>query len=274
MVAHFNKSIPPTNFSKTLKGMFHIHSNFSFDGHNSIEEIVTFLKARDYNFICLTEHSDDFDKEKMHAFLKDCQKVSCSDFLVIPGIEYRCTSGVHLIVIGSKIFYNSDNLLSIAEKASKENALTIIAHPCEHKNTIDTTLIKLIDGVEIWNGQKDSRFIPHYNSFRIFKNYEKNNPNLIALGGTDLHNLNNYYPIDLLIPDCPLDQSSIIANLRRGSLHIEGKYCKIKSPNPSPLSLLLFFFGRNILNLLRTIRNILKQKQAKPNQLAKKLPHI
>ena len=41
-------------------GIIHIHSNLSYDGRQSLEEIALFARKRGYCFVGMTEHSDTF----------------------------------------------------------------------------------------------------------------------------------------------------------------------------------------------------------------------
>jgi len=249
-----SNSINPNN---ALKGMSHVHSNFSYDGHNSIPQIVEFLKAKGYSFVCLTEHSDDFNQEKMDKFIRCCEENTSEEFLVIPGIEYRCKNIIHLIGLGINRFYHLDNPFQLIEKIHSEGGLAIIAHPHGYQDNISPDLIKSVSGIEIWNGQKDSRFIPRYNLLSSFKHYQKINPKLIALAGADLHTLANYFPLDMIIMDCQLDKTSILNAFKEGRFYIKGRYWKIKSPNVSFSNLFFLFFARQCLNLLRDARNSL-----------------
>ena len=246
--------------AKTLRGMFHVHSHYSYDADNTIEDIAAFFKSKGYHFVCLTEHADDFNQDKMDAFLDACKENSCDDFIVIPGMEYRCTGEIHLLVIGSTTFYNAKSLFDIATRAHEGKILTVIAHPRGYEENIDPAIIDLIDGIELWNGHKDSKIIPHYHTFNIFKKFRQTNPCLIALGGSDFHRLSSYFPLDTVIPDCELKMDSILDKLKGGDFYIEGRYFKIKSPDITWLSFLLLIFARNVLVFVRTLRDTIKRK--------------
>ena len=69
------------------KGLLHFHSNFSYDGHNSIQEIAKWRKTEKIDFIILTEHDNDFDNQKFENYVNECEKHS-KNIILVPGIEY------------------------------------------------------------------------------------------------------------------------------------------------------------------------------------------
>ena len=71
---------------KPLRGIVHVHSNYSYDGHNSLEEIARYARTRGYHFVGMTEHSDTFDRSRMRDYVQDCARMSTSECLLIPGI--------------------------------------------------------------------------------------------------------------------------------------------------------------------------------------------
>jgi len=87
---------------------------------------VEFLKAKGYSFVCLTEHSDDFNQEKMDKFIRCCEENTSEEFLVIPGIEYRCKNIIHLIGLEITRFYHLDNPFQLIEKIHSEGGLLLL----------------------------------------------------------------------------------------------------------------------------------------------------
>ena len=90
---------------KDLKGIIHVHSNYSYDGQHSIDEIAQFGRKRGYSFIGMTEHSDTLDEEKVALYVEECRRVSSPDCLIIPGIEFSCDNNLHLIGLGVRTLY-------------------------------------------------------------------------------------------------------------------------------------------------------------------------
>lgn len=181
---------------RIVRGILHVHSDFSYDGRNSIPEWAAFLRAKGYNFVCLTEHDDDFDDAKMAGLVEECRKVSTPSFHMIPGLEFRCANKAHILGLALTKFYRTDDPIEAAQFIRANNGVSVIAHPRGYEGNITKELLKTVDGVEVWNGAKDSRFFPHPEVLGLYKGWREVNPNLIALGGADTHGIGSYFQLD------------------------------------------------------------------------------
>ena len=133
--------------------------------------------------------------------------------------------------------------------------MAVIAHPNGYQSNITTELLRCADGIEIWNGQKDSRYIPRYNLLMEFRAQQNINPKLFGLAGADLHDLTYYFPLDVVIEGGQLHKAGIFAALRDGRYFLQGKYWKIRHTHSPYHKLLFLFSARIVLNLLRGIRD-------------------
>jgi hypothetical protein len=238
---------------KEIKGYIHVHSHYSYDGKNSIEELAKFFVAKNYRFICLTEHADDFNQAKMASFVKECAKYSSMHFTVIPGLEYRCRDLVHLLGIGTTEYYSADHPVDVARIIKKNGGLAIIAHPRGYEESLTDDLLSVVDGIEIWSGQKDSRFFPHWQSLRNFKNLRRIYPGLVGLGGADLHNLENYFPLDTVI-NTPVANFSL-SGLTNGVSSIRGAYWNLMCTSTFSFETVLALkICRGFINIARKMR--------------------
>ncbi len=84
-------------------GLIHVHSEYSYDGTLSLEELVSLCKEGEDRFVILTEHADDFYDSKMDMLVDECKKLSTKDFILIPGLEFNC-EGMHILAIGIEKF--------------------------------------------------------------------------------------------------------------------------------------------------------------------------
>lgn len=216
---------------KTIKGVIHFHSNYSYDGHDRIQDIVAFLRNRGCSFVFLTEHDDDFTDLKMERFVEDCEAASSEDFLVVPGIEFRCGNKVHILGLGLKNFFRCEDPKKVAEKINELEAKAIIAHPVRYADNVDYELIKLVDGVEIWNGNKDSRFLINPSVLTQFIFWKKVNPKLVAVCGGDHHNLAHYFPLEVRVPNCELTFQNIWEGIAGKGALLSGKFFKLSVRN-------------------------------------------
>jgi len=222
-----------------LRGIIHIHTGFSYDGKNTIPEWAAFLKAKGYNFVCLTEHDDDFDDAKMAGLVTECRQVSTDSFHIVPGLEFRCANKVHILGLGLTKFYKTNDPIVAAQFIRDNNGVSVIAHPRRYERNITEELIKTVDSIEIWNGAKDSRFFPHPEVLGLYKRCRGVNPDLIAIGGADVHGIDSYFQLDVHITDNAGTEWNI-KNLKDGGLRkICGRYFSISSGKPGlPLTCL------------------------------------
>ena len=207
-----------------IRGVIHFHSNYSYDGCDSIDDIVAFLKKRGCSFLFLTEHDDDFDQEKMDRFIRDCERISSSDFLIVPGIEFRCKNKVHILGLGIKNFIKVNDPCQAAEKIKAFGGRAVIAHPMGYLDHISEKLIRIVDGVEIWNGHKDGKVAPDYRIIREYSKWLSVNPGISSLCGADHHGIEGYFPIETIIEDVKNLNYPYIWDKLRAPLKIKGKY--------------------------------------------------
>ena len=247
-----------------LKGLIHIHTNFSYDGKNTVREWAAFLRAKGYNFVCLTEHDDDFDDAKMTELVEECRKVSTPSFHIIPGLEFRCADKVHILGLGLTKFYRTTDPIEAVKFIRTNNGASVIAHPRGYEGNITKELLKTVDCVEVWNGAKDSRFFPHPEVLERYKGWKEVNPNLIAIGGADVHGMDSYFQLDVHTADNAGTEWNV-RNLRDGGLRkICGRYFSISSGEPR-LPLTCLWGMRLVYDHVKTWRD--KQKgKSDPNR--------
>ena len=116
----------------TLKGIIHVHSNLSYDGQHSLEEIAQYAKKCGYGFVGMTEHSDTFDNDKMSDFVNECRRLSNSELLVIPGVEFTCENKLHLLGLGIEHFTDVKDPISVARFIRAQGGLAIVSHPVRY----------------------------------------------------------------------------------------------------------------------------------------------
>jgi len=238
-----------------LRGMLHLHSSFSYDGHHTVREMAGFFRYRGYQFIALTEHDNDFDQEKMIEFIRACQDASSESFAVIPGLEFRCRDTVHILGIGLQSFQRVDDPLKAVKLIKKQGGLAVLAHPRGYEGRVTDELIRSLDGVEIWNGQKDSRFIPHYRALLAFRRFRDSNPHLLPLPGSDLHRLSAYFPCDLWVEAPRPEPSTILRALKEGKFSVRGRYWKEDGSAGALWEIVLLFGLRHSMDAIRYLRD-------------------
>ena len=154
-----------------IKGLIHIHSSYSYDGIFSLEELSELAKSKECSYIILTDHADDFTEKKMKSLVNECNRLSDTDFVLIPGLEFTC-GGMHILAIGiTEIIFESD-LIKLIDRIHDKGGLAVLAHVVIYKN-IPYGKLKNIDGVEVWNTRYEGRFSPSLKSLGILKSFRK-----------------------------------------------------------------------------------------------------
>jgi hypothetical protein len=156
------------------KGLLHFHSDFSYDGHNSIEEIAEWAKLEGIDFIILTEHDNDYDTDKFDAYVKECLKNS-NDITIVPGIEYSfgLKRHIHFNVFGVNEFIQTNNSIDDIPRFLKyvknKGGLSILNHPKSITKEIENVDFSALFGVELWNTKSDFLYSPDPRTDKFIK---------------------------------------------------------------------------------------------------------
>ncbi len=243
---------------RRIKGVIHFHSNYSYDGRDNIRDIVAFLKSRGCSFVFLTEHDDDFNEEKMERFVEECEATSSRGFLVVPGIEFRCRNKVHILGLGLRKFVRREDPEGVATWIRDNGGKAVIAHPIKYQQNIGPKLINLVNGVEIWNSHKDSRFIPNYRMLELFRIWKKINPLIIPICGSDNHGVIDNYPIICNIKESRLEFEDIWKTLSKDDVIFASKFFKLRRISSSRLETFRIKMLWNAYAMVRKVRRISK----------------
>jgi hypothetical protein len=220
-----------------LRGIVHVHSNFSYDGKHSLLEIAQAARSIGLDFVCMTEHSDTLDPHKVSSIAKECETLSSPDFLMIPGIEFTCLDNLHLLGIGIKSYISSSDPVEVSRFIQQEGGLSVIAHPMRKQYQMPPTLLSVVNGIEIWNVVYDGRYFPNAMALDLYSKAKISNPGLVAFLGRDLHRLRNYHETSIRLEDCELDERMILDALRTGKFRNMSTWYLISAkPNVGRLS--------------------------------------
>jgi hypothetical protein len=242
---------------RKLKGALHIHSSISYDGIMSVEELSLFFKRKKFDFVLITEHSENVSDGVMNRLVDECRRFSSSEFLMIPGLEFSCRDGLHILGLGANKISESDDPLEILHHIRQQGGVAVLAHPTKKEYSFDGAWIEELDGVEIWNSAYDGKFLPQPKPMKMFKRLSEQNPRLIPFVGMDLHREENYYDVGLRIKGDNLNERQILQHLKTGNFTLESTFFKMKPGiRINRISLLIIFAFRKVLNLARKMRDL------------------
>ncbi|MEZ4599283.1 MAG: PHP domain-containing protein [Syntrophotaleaceae bacterium] len=150
-----------------MTGIYHIHSNYSYDGTNSLEEIADWARAHGIRFVLLTEHDLGFDQEKFDRYLFECSKYR-KDVLLVPGMEYEVIHRGGIIHIGAvglpDLVQRSvldKGIEPLVEKIHEKGGIAVLHHPSNIRRLLNKDDLKSFDFIEVWNTKFDCDFAPN-----------------------------------------------------------------------------------------------------------------
>jgi predicted metal-dependent phosphoesterase TrpH len=206
-----------------IRGALHVHSSLSHDGTLTIAELVRWYSSHGYQFIAMGEHSQDMDQAKLGALVEQSSGNSSSSFSVIPGIEFACKGGLHIVGIGMTSVFDVFEPAAVIQAIHEHNAYAILAHPDRYHWNCPLHVVREIDAVEIWNVGHDGKFLPSPQSLVGFPRLRRANPRLLAVAGHDFHKETGFYDVAIELDVSSLSAPSILQGLRLGQYIIRAR---------------------------------------------------
>ena len=252
------KKKPPKKF---LKGALHIHTTLSSDGTLSLNQVKYLLKRKKIDFAIITEHSQNMNRHSFSNLVSECKNRSSESFLFIPGLEFNCAGGLHILGIGIEEFIDEKDPAEIIKEIHREGGLAILAHPSEETWEEVLELKDELDGTEIWNVGRDGKFLPSLKPIKLYKRLRCLNPRLKAYVGMDLHTAGGFYDVSLSVQDVALEKESILNALGEGNFENRSRFFKAEAFPKMPIfsHLYLLIFG-NLLRSVKALRNLVKSE--------------
>ena len=201
-----------------VRGVIHNHSNYSYDGMNSIEEISVALQKSGKQFICMTEHTDYFNPAKMETFIKECERFSTHNVLIIPGLEVTCTDRSHIMGLGLKTFIPGDDQDIVVNNIHQDGGIAVLSHPLKHGIA---RIPNGINFIEIWNGKCAGRVLPDFKMLKFFKKLLINNQRLKGLAGLDMHHVSQMANLDIVMQLPKLNKKEVLKAIQSGQYWME-----------------------------------------------------
>lgn len=194
-----------------MYGIIHVHSNYSHDGKNSLEELVEFARREELKFIGLTDHAEDLDESGYQRLVEHCAEVSGSGVKIIPGLEFRFRgfTGLHLLACGLEKWSEPKSPTQFVEETGPHAQLTVVAHPVLARHRVPPDVLSRIDAIEVWNGTYNTRYLPDPRSVRILHRVRRARPEVVGTVGPDMHDCANFRETKIEVRDGstqPLDE--------------------------------------------------------------------
>ena len=181
------------------KGVIHLHSRYSHDGHDTLSAIASKLSANGIDFCIVTDHFEDFDAQTFENYLAEIDAMNRSHRLVIVSAVEADVDGFHVILV-PVASYNEIARAVARSTLPNSDMLKILVHPTKRAipEVIEFLRAKRLDGIEVWNQQADGNYLPPAAFIRsLFDQGPADIPAIFF--GTDLHNVEHRVTNLLLI---------------------------------------------------------------------------
>ena len=192
-----------------LKLDLHVHSERSFDGVMTLEEIASLARAKGLHGVAVCDHG---------AALTGAPEIP--DFLFIPGVELATQFG-HLLGLFVTAPVETTDFYEAAAAIHAQGGLAVLAHPFEHNRDGARLLpaVPCLDGVEVWNSRAD-RNIREANALAAAFAKEHGLP---PFGGSDAHVPQEIGNAAVTVSAQSLTLEAVKAALLAGNVTIEGR---------------------------------------------------
>jgi predicted metal-dependent phosphoesterase TrpH len=207
-----------------IKGALHIHSILSHDGTMAIPELAEWFAGKGYQFVAMGEHAEDMNAEKVQTLLEQSAANSRNGFCVVPGLEFICRGGIHLVGLGVERLIAEKEAVAVARQMRQSGGFVVLAHPRRIKWQCPAEVLQEVDAAEIWNIGYDGKYLPSAQAFDGFERMRRVNPKLLAVAGHDFHKKQAFYEVAVEMDVDRLAPMAILENLRAGRYAIRSPF--------------------------------------------------
>ena len=246
--------------NEAVTGIIHVHSNFSRDGLCSVANLADFAREAGFQFVGLTDHAEDLSPEDMKGLRQECGQYSNESFVMIPGLEFRCSEDFHILGLGIADHSASNDPVAVASQIRAKGGLAILAHPGRNRLQSPQELFGVLNGIEIWNAGYDGRFALPSANLRLLEEAQRVNPAILGFGGADLHWFDQSpgVALDLQMDgSSPLTTETVLQCLESGRFRMRGKWFSFHAhPAPNWLIRSSMWAFRGLYEAGSAIRNV------------------
>jgi hypothetical protein len=171
----------------------HVHSDWSYDGSWTLEELSAKFGGDGCRVLLMTEHDRGFTAARLEEYRVACAKVSSTDILVVPGIEYSdADNRVHVLAWGPVPFLGESLPTGeMLESVRSANGVAVLAHPSRKKvwESFSPYWTERLLGIEVWNRKYDG-WAPSETSLALLER-----SSAIPFVGLDFHTHRQSFPL-------------------------------------------------------------------------------
>jgi predicted metal-dependent phosphoesterase TrpH len=217
-----------------LRFDLHVHSDYSPDGHSTVEDILRAAQKKGLDGVAITDHDTTAGAVKALEIVD----AVAPGLLVIPGQEISTKAG-HLIVLGTTQQIPRDmSAKDTIAMAHKLGGTVVVPHP-DQRTRHGMRIPKGTDAVEVFN----SRYILGYHNFVTARRVSKRK--MPAVAGSDAH-VASMVGQAITEVNAKKDLPSVLKAIREGKTRIVTK----RTPLPVYLSQLGHGWARRAKSII------------------------
>jgi hypothetical protein len=194
-------------------GVSHVHSDWSYDGSWTLEDLSAKFRGQGCRVLMMTEHDRGFSASRLEEYRGACSKASSAGTLVMPGIEYSdADNRVHVLVWGSVPFLGEGLPTSqMLESVRAAGGIAVLAHPSRKKvwESFSPYWAERLLGVEVWNRKYDG-WAPSESAPALLER-----SSAIPFVGLDFHTQRQSFPLSMALDlDGDITEDGVVECLR------------------------------------------------------------
>ena len=244
------------DIGRELKGAVHVHTDLSHDGVLTLTELKRLFKGNGFNFVCLTDHSQDVSPEQFTNLVSRCREQADQDFVFIPGLEYSCDGEIHIMGIGIRERAPETDPRRVIDRIHEHGGVAVLSHPTKSSRYVfDDEWIKKLDGAEIWNRSVDSLLVPQAKSIKLFAKFRRVHPGLLAMFGLDLHQERTIAEIGISITVARCGVDELLTALEQGNYRCRSRWFNLDATGSvGPMQARVFAIVKALFNVVRYVK--------------------
>ena len=242
-----------------IRASLHMHSTWS-DGEFSIADLRDLFVAEGCRVICVTDHADAFDEQRVAAYVAECAALSDARALVLPSLEFGCADRTHILGFGVTALTEATGPDAVIAHISDAGGVSVIAHPRTEAFERIASMRTIPDGIEAWNTKYDGKRAPRPETFALIRQLRERRPDLHAFFGIDLHWRRQFRGLHVML-DLPDDgtaptREAVLGALARGAFRGVTSGVELASSGDVPADTLARF--AMLQRRSRTLRSVLR----------------
>src|SRR5215471_2517493 len=182
-------------------------------------------------FAAVSDHAEVFDDRRIEEYVRACEALSDSSFLVVPGLEFALKGGtIHILAYGINQRVPFKTMEELVDGIHQAGGIAVLAHPPAGSINLIGSIKTKIDGIEVWNGRYDGTVSPRADSFQLLRRIRKVNSKAAAYCGVDLHKIGQARkPVYVEVEAERLKRNDVLYSLREGWFTVHGSNLVIPS---------------------------------------------